>query len=56
MKDPVRLIVFTQEMECQFCKEARELVQEVANIAPDKIITEIHDLVEDAEKAKKWCN
>jgi glutaredoxin-like protein len=54
LKDPVRLIVFTQEMECQFCKDARELAQEVANLAPDKINTEIYDLVKDAEKAKEY--
>src|SRR3972149_2987726 len=40
MKDPVRLIVFTQEMECEFCKESRELVLEVASFMPDKIKVE----------------
>jgi glutaredoxin-like protein len=54
MQDPVRLIVFTQEMECQFCKEARQLAEEVANLAPDKIKAEIYDLVKDAEKAKEY--
>jgi len=54
MKDPVRLVVFTQEMECQFCKETRELVQEVASMVPDKIKVEIYDFVKDAEKAKEF--
>jgi glutaredoxin-like protein len=54
MQDPVRLIVFTQEMECQFCKEARQLTEEVANLALDKIKAEIYDLVKDAEKAKEY--
>jgi len=54
MKDPVRIIVFTQEMECQFCKETRELVQEVASLVPDKINVEIYDFVKDAEKAKEY--
>jgi len=54
MKETVRLIVFTQEMECQFCKETRELVQEVASLLPDKISVEIYDFVKDAEKAKEY--
>jgi len=54
MKDPVRLVVFTQEMECQFCKEARELLQEVASLVPDKINVEIYDFVKDTEKAKEF--
>jgi len=54
MKDPVRIVVFTQEMECQFCKEARELVQDVASLVPDKIKAEIYDFVKDVEKAKEY--
>jgi len=54
MKDSVRIVVFTQEMECQFCKETRELVQEVASLVPDKINVEIYDFVKDAEKAKEY--
>jgi len=46
MKDPVRIIVFTQEMECQFCKEAWQLAEETASLVPDKIKAEIYDLVE----------
>jgi len=54
MKEPVRIVVFTQEIECEFCKESRELVQEVASLMPDKIIVEIYDFVKDAEKAKEY--
>jgi len=54
VKDTVRLVVFTQEMECQFCKEAREMVQEVASLLPDKIKAEIYDFVKDAEKAREY--
>ena len=53
MKDEVRLVVFTQENECQFCKETRELVQEVASLS-DKIKVEIYDFVHDAERAKEY--
>jgi glutaredoxin-like protein len=54
MKDPVRLIVFTQEIECEFCKESRELVLEVASYVPDKVKVEVYDFVKDAEKAKEY--
>jgi len=54
IKEPVRLVVFTQEMECQFCKETRELAQEVANLVPDKIKVEIYDFVKDTDKAKEY--
>ena len=54
MKDPVRIIVFTQEMECQFCKEARQLAEEAASLVPDKIKAEIYDLVKDTDKAKEY--
>jgi len=54
IRDSVRIVVFTQEMECQFCKESRELVQEVASLVPDKIKVEIYDFVKDVEKAKEY--
>ncbi len=54
MKDPVRLVFFTQEIECELCKESRQLVTEVAALMPEKISAEIYDFVKDAEKAKEF--
>lgn len=54
LKDSVRVVLFTQEFECEFCKESRELVTEVAELAPDKIKTEIYDFVKDADKVKEF--
>jgi len=48
----VKLVVFTQEMECQFCKENRELAEEVAALS-DKISVEIRDFVKQEAEAKK---
>jgi glutaredoxin-like protein len=53
LQGAVRLIVFTQETECQFCKQTRELVEEVATLS-DKITAEVYDLVKDNEKAKEY--
>jgi len=55
MQEAVRIIVFTQEMECEFCKEARELAQEVASLMPDKISVEVYDFVKDEVKAKEYA-
>jgi glutaredoxin-like protein len=43
---PVKLVMFTQEMECQFCAETRQIVEEVAELS-DKITAEIYDFVAD---------
>ena len=37
---------FTQPFECQYCKETRELVEEVAALS-DKVSVEVFDFVDD---------
>jgi glutaredoxin-like protein len=49
---PVKAVVFTQEMECQFCSETRELMQELAGLT-DKLKVEVKDFVGDAAEAKR---
>ena len=49
----VKLIVFTQEMECQYCRETRELMQEVKALS-DKISLEVYDFAKDKEIAEKY--
>ena len=51
--DPVKVIMFTQEIECRFCSDTRQLVQELATLS-DKITVEIHDFMADADKAKDY--
>ena len=51
---PVRLVLFTQENECQFCSETRELMLEVVSLAPDKISVEVYDFAKDTEKVKEF--
>ena len=51
--DPVKIVMFTQELECRFCSDTRNLVQDLATLN-DKITAEIHDFVADAEKAKEY--
>jgi len=54
LQNPVRIIVFTQEFECQFCRETRELVQEVAQLS-SKLSVEVYDLIKDAKKAAEYA-
>ena len=53
LKQPVKLVMFTQEMECQFCRETRELVEEVSELS-DSISAEIYDFVADAKIAEAY--
>jgi len=53
LKDEVRILVFTQETECEFCKETRGIVEEVSTTS-DKIKVEVYDFVKDEEKVKEY--
>lgn len=50
---PVRIVMFTQQMECQFCVQTKLLITEVAALN-DKIKAEVHDFVADSELAKQF--
>lgn len=50
--DPVKIIMFTQEIECPYCSQTRMLAQELPPLN-DKITLEVHDFVADAAKAKE---
>lgn len=51
--NPVRLIMFTEELECQFCVQTKQLVTELAALN-DRILAEVHDFVADADLAKQY--
>lgn len=52
--DPVKIVMFTQEVECRFCSDTRQLVQELATLN-DRITVEVYDFVVNADKAKEYC-
>ncbi|MGA1824958.1 MAG: hypothetical protein ACMUIP_09880 [bacterium] len=52
IKNNVKILMFTQEMECQTCAMSRNLLEEVAALS-EKIILETRDFVADAELAHK---
>lgn len=48
----VRLVMFTQEFECDHCRETRQLVEEIAELSP-RIMAEIYDFQADRAKAEE---
>jgi glutaredoxin-like protein len=53
MDKPVKLVMFTQEMECQYCSETRTLIEEVADLS-DLITVEVYDQLGDKEIAEQY--
>jgi glutaredoxin-like protein len=49
----VKIIFFTQEIECQFCKVTHELIDEICSLSP-KFKLEVYDYVKDADTAKLY--
>jgi glutaredoxin-like protein len=53
MEGAVKIVMFTQEVECRFCADTRQLIQEFAALN-EKIAVEVYDFVADASKAKEY--
>jgi glutaredoxin-like protein len=53
LQSPVRLVNFTQELECQFCRETRALLDEVAALSDD-VELEVYNFETDAEKRDEY--
>ena len=54
LRNPVRLVMFTQALECDFCEETRELVEELASLS-DQVNAVIYDFVADKDKAEEYA-
>jgi len=50
---PVKLIMFTQEHECDYCRETRQILEEVAGLSP-LLSVEVRDFVADASVAETY--
>ena len=53
LKNEVKLVVFTQEMECEYCHENRTLVEEIASLS-DKIKVEVYNFTLDKNKVEEY--
>lgn len=50
---PVKIINFTQSLECTYCRETRQILEEVAELS-DKIQLEVLNYLENKEKAEQY--
>lgn len=53
LQDPVKLLVFSQPMECMYCRETREIAEEVAELS-DKLSVRVFDYVEHRAPVDKY--
>ena len=53
MESPVKLVNFTQELECQFCRETRELLEEIAGLS-DNLTLEMYNFQLDKEEVSRY--
>ncbi|UCC89224.1 MAG: thioredoxin family protein [Anaerolineales bacterium] len=53
LQKPVKLLMFTQELECQYCRETRMIAEEMAELS-DAISLEVYNFVTDKEVADQY--
>lgn len=53
LKDPVKLVNFTQELECWFCRDTRQLLAETAELS-DKVSVEVYNFQLDKPKVERY--
>ncbi len=53
LKDEVKLVVFTQELECQFCRENRMLAEELVALSP-LLKLEVYNFINDKDKVNEY--
>jgi len=53
MENEVTINYFTQEIECQYCRETHQILEELAELS-DKIKLNVYNFVNDKEAAEKY--
>jgi glutaredoxin-like protein len=53
LKKEVKLVMFTQEIECMYCRETRTLLEELVETS-DKLKLEVYNFVIDKDKAELY--
>lgn len=50
----VKIIYFTQELECQYCRETHQLMQELHELSEGNIHLEVYNFINDKEQVEKY--
>jgi glutaredoxin-like protein len=53
LENPVHLVLFTQTLECMYCRETRQLMEDVAGLS-DLVEVTVYNFVTDKEKAEEY--
>jgi glutaredoxin-like protein len=53
LTNPVRLVHFTQELDCEFCRETRRLLEHLVELS-DKLSLEVYNFQLDKEKVSQY--
>ena len=53
LRNPVKLIYFTEKLECQFCKETHQLLDEIVTLS-DRISLNVFNFAIDKEEVDKY--
>jgi glutaredoxin-like protein len=53
MENPVKILLFSQRINCEFCEPTEELIKEVVELSP-KISLEIHSPIENEDLSRKY--
>ncbi len=53
LEGEVKVVMFTQEFECETCKDTKELLLELTELSP-KLKTEVYDFSKDKEKVRQY--
>jgi glutaredoxin-like protein len=53
LEKPVKIVMFTQEIECSYCAQTRSLIEELAALN-ERIKVEVYDFVVDSERAEEY--
>jgi glutaredoxin-like protein len=51
LKNPVKFHLFTDESDCAYCPETRQIVEEVAELS-ELVSVEVHDVIQEADYAQ----
>lgn len=53
LEGEVKLVVFTQKIECRYCEDNRNLAQEIA-VLSDRISVDVYNFLENKQKAEEY--
>ncbi len=50
---PVKLVLFTDEKDCQYCRDTKQLLEEVASLS-NQLALETYNIITDKDKADEF--